>query len=164
MGAWIKIIQIIARQFGTILTNEEIKNMYWGEKVIWIKRNPVTATHMIDDRFRQLFGKILYSGRMHPVRQILNHDDRREFQGRGAQHPHATLHVKDAPKLDQDDDNVVTKFIDKYITCAIPDEKEFSEFNKLMKTVQSHSHTQKCCKKKGVKCRFNFHLPPSDET
>ena len=163
MGSWIEIIQTIARQFGTILTENEIENMHWGDKVMWIKRNPVTAARMIDDRFRQLFGKILYSG-MHPVGKIINHDDRREFQGRGAQHPHATLHVEGAPRLDEDDDNVVTNFIDKYISCAIPDEKEYPELNKLVTTVQTHSHTQTCRKKKGVKCRFNFPLPPSDET
>ena len=121
--------------------------MHWGDKVIWIKRNPVTAARMIDDRFRQLFGKILWSGR-HPVGKILNHDDKKEFQGHDAQHSHATLHVEGAPRLDEDDDNIVTKFIDKYITCVIPDEKEFSDLNKLVKTVQTDSHTQTCRKKK----------------
>ena len=89
MGAWIEIIQTIARQFGTKLSNDEVKNLTWKEKVDWIKRNPVTAARMIDERFRLLFGKILYSG-MHPVGQILDHNERREFQDRGAQHPHGT--------------------------------------------------------------------------
>ena len=36
MGSWIEIIQTIARQFGTILTDNEIENMHWGDKVMWI--------------------------------------------------------------------------------------------------------------------------------
>ena len=59
MGSWIETIQTIARQFGKDLTDSEIENMHWGDKIMWIKRNPVTAARMIDDRFRQLFGKIL---------------------------------------------------------------------------------------------------------
>ena len=74
------------------------------------------------------------------------------------------IHVKDAPKLDEDDDSVVTEFIDKYITAAIPNDKEYPELNKLVTTVQTHSHTQTCRKKKGVTCRFNFPLSCSDET
>ena len=162
MGAWIEIIQTIARQFGVTLNDEEVRNMHWGDKIKWIKRNPVTAARMIDDKFRQLFGKILYSG-MHPIGQILNHDDRREFQGRGAQHPHIMIHVKNAPKLDEDDDSVVTEFIDKYITTSIPNEKEYPELNKLVTTVQTHSHTQTCRKKKGVTCRFGFPLSCSEK-
>ena len=96
MGSWIEIIQTIARQFGTILSDDDVKNLTWSEKVNWIKRNPVTAARMIDNRFRQVFGKIIYSG-MHPVGQVLDHNERREFQNRGAEHPHGTLHVKDAP-------------------------------------------------------------------
>ena len=120
MGSWIEIIQTIARQFGTNLTDDDVKNMAWKDKVDWIKRNPVTAARMIDDRFRQLFGKIIYSG-MHPVGQVIDHNERREFQSRGAQHPHGIVHVEGAPVFDEDSDEDVVKFIDRYITCAIPE-------------------------------------------
>ena len=163
MGAWIEIIQTIARQFGTTLSDNDVKNLSWKEKINWIKRNPVTAARMIDDRFRQLFGRILYSG-MHPVGQLIDHNERREFQNRGAQHPHGILHVEGAPVFDKDSDEKVVTFIDKYITCAIPDKKQYPELHKLVTTVQTHGHSQTCKKKKGVKCRFNFPAPPSETT
>ena len=163
MGAWIEIIQTIARQFGTKLSDEDVRNLTWKEKVNWIKRNPVTAARMIDDRFRQLFGRILYSG-MHPVGQVLDHNERREHQNIGAQHPHGILHVQGAPVFDKDSDDDVIEFIDKYITCAIPNEKQYPELHKLVKKVQIHGHSQTCEKKKGVKCRFNFPAPPSENT
>ena len=127
----------IARQFGTLLSDDDVKNLTWSEKVNWIKRNPVTAARMIDNRFRQVFGKIIYSG-MHPVGQVLDHNERREFQNRGAQHPHGTLHVKDAPILDKDSDEIVTKFIDKYITCSIPDKEKYPKLHKVVTSVQIH--------------------------
>ena len=49
---------------------------------------------------------------MHPIGQKLNYDDRREYQGRGTQHFHAPIHVENAPKVNEDDDEVVSKFID----------------------------------------------------
>jgi hypothetical protein len=163
MGSWIEIIQTIARQFGTELSDEDVVNMRWKDKVDWIKRNPVTAARMIDDRFRQLFGKIIYSG-MHPVGQVIDHNERREFQSRGAQHPHGIIHVKGAPVFDEDRDEDVVRFIDKYITCAIPDKEKYPKLHKLVTTVQIHGHSQTCEKKKGVKCRFNFPAPPSKTT
>ena len=39
---------------------------------------------------------------MHPIGQILNYDDRREFQQRtGLEHAHVQVHIKDAPKIDE---------------------------------------------------------------
>ena len=163
MGAWVEIIQCIARQYGSTLSDDDVKNLSWKEKVDWIKRNPVTAARMIDDRFRQLFGRILYSG-MHPVGQLIDHNERREFQGRGAEHPHGILHVKDAPIFDKDSDEKIVDFIDKHITCAIPDQNQYPELYKLVTTVQTHGHSLTCKKKKGIKCRFNFPAPPSDKT
>ena len=163
MGDWTEIIQSISHQSGIDLNYQQIKDMDWADKVKMLKRNPVTAARMIDDRFRQLFGKVLYSG-MHPIGQILNHDERREFQSRGAEHTHAIIHVKDAPKLDEDDDSKITKFIDKYCTNLIPEKDDHPELHDFVTRLQTHKHTQTCRKKKGVKCRFNFPLPPSDET
>ena len=39
---------------------------------------------------------------------------------RGPPHAHCLLWVKDAPKIDEDPDDVVCAFIDKYITAVIP--------------------------------------------
>ena len=42
--------------------------------------------------------KVILSG-MHPFGQIINYDDYREYQGRGTQHFHATIHVENAQKM-----------------------------------------------------------------
>lgn len=46
MGSWIEIIQTVAHQFGTKLSDDNVKNMTWKNKVDWIKRNPVTAARV----------------------------------------------------------------------------------------------------------------------
>ena len=104
-------------------------------------------------------GKVILSG-MHPIGQILNFDDRREFQNRGTEHMQAPIHVVDAPKIDKNNDSEVIEFIDKYITCALPDEEKYPEMNKLIRKVQTHHHTTTCRKKKG----FSAPWTPSMET
>ena len=128
--------------------------MDWKTKVQYLKRNPVTVARQIDYRFNQLWKNVLLSG-MHPVGQILNYDDRREYQSRGTQHLHSPIHVKDAPKIDENSDFEVTQFIDKYITCIIPNSDSRGELNKLVNTVKKHHCTFTCTTKLGIKYRFN---------
>ena len=101
---------------------------------------------------------------MYPIGQILNFDDQGEFQNRGTEHMHAPIHIVDAPKIDENEDSEVVEFIDKYITCALPDETKHPEMSNLVKRVQTHHHTTTCRKKKGVACRFNAPWAPSDKT
>ena len=74
------------------------------------------------------------------------------------------IHIVDVPKIGEDEDSNVVEFIDKYITCALPDEPKYPEMSNLVKKVQSQHHTTTCRKKKGVKCRFNASWAPSDKT
>ena len=49
-----------------------------------------------------------------------NYDRRKEMQGRGTEHFHSAVHVKDAPKLDVDSDDTCASFADIHISCHIP--------------------------------------------
>ena len=53
------------------------------------------------------------------------------------------------------------RFIDKYITCALPDETKLSN---LVKRMQTHHHTTTCRKTYGVAYRFNTPWAPSGKT
>ena len=159
-----EIIKIVARQYGTNLTDEDVNQMSWQEKSTWLKRNPVTVARHINYILQQLIGpKVIFSG-MHPIGQILNIDSKIEFQHRGNEHLHCAIHIVDAPKIDIDPDSVVTEFIDKYITCSLPDSNLYPELHQVVKTVQTHHHTTTCSKKQGTRCRFNAPWPPSDRT
>ena len=140
---WTEIIKVVACQYGENLTDEEIKAMYGSTKLSYLKRNPVTVARQIDYIFKQLWGKVILGG-MHPIGQILNYDDRREFQGRGTEHFHAPIHVVNAPKIDKNKDEEVVQFINKYVTCCLPDESDHPELHKLVKTLQTHNHSSTC--------------------
>ena len=77
---------------------------------------------------------------------------------------HAPIHIVDAPKIDENEDSEVVEFIDKYITCALPDATKYPEMSNLVKKVQTHHHTATCRKKKGVACRFNTPWAPLNKT
>ena len=101
---------------------------------------------------------------MHPTGQIWNFDERRKFQNTGTEHMHAPIHIADAPKIDENEDSEVVAFIDKYITCALPDATKYPETINLVKKVQTHQHTTICRKKKEAACRFNAPWAPSNKT
>ena len=101
---------------------------------------------------------------MHIIGQIINYEKTREFQGRCVQHPHCAIHVKDAPKLDENTDSEIVEFIDKYITCSIPHKDAEPELHELVISRLTHKFTTTCRKKKGVYCRFNLPWPASEQT
>ena len=160
---WTEVIKVVARQYGTILSEEEVLKMDWNTKRNWLQRNPVTVARHIDYIFEQLWGKVILSG-AHPIGEILNYDRRKEMQGRGTEHFHAAVHVKDAPKIDIESDEKCIAFINKYISCTIPDRDEDVELYDLVVSRQIHHHTRTCKKNKNKSCRFGYPRPPSPET
>lgn len=65
-----------------------------------------------------------------------------EYQRRGAPHVHCFVWVKDSPKLGVAPDHEVTAFIDKYITCRMPD--EISEVVLYDRVVRFQTHKRPC--------------------
>ena len=128
----------------------------------YLKRNPVTVARQVDYIFKQVLGKVILSS-IHLIQQILINDCR-EYQGRVTKHFHVPLYVEGAPKLDDYEGNKVTEFTDQYITCSCPMKNKYSDLNDLVKTPQSHHHTQTCTKRKAVICRFNATWPIRNET
>ena len=71
--------------------------------------------------------------------------------------------VKDGPKINQDSDNDVCKFIDKYITAMMPKGVLESENDvNMMKSLQKHTHSDYCHRNKS--CCFRFPKPPASKT
>ena len=55
-------------------------------------------------------------------------------------------------------------FIDKYITCAVPNAGEDDELRSLVLRLQKHSHTHTCRKDGRYRCRFDYPKNASDTT
>ena len=79
----------------------------------------MTAAKHFHYRLKTFFQEFLKST-ANALGKIVDYGIRIEFQARGSPHAHCVIWVKDAPKYGIDSDEEVCAFIDKYITCAIP--------------------------------------------
>ena len=95
-----------------------------------------------------------------PIGHVAEYVIRIEFQARGSPHAHTLIWIKDAPKLGHSPEEDVKSFIDKYISCSLPDSD--AELRVLVESLQIHHHSHTCRRKKG--CRFNYPKPPSAST
>ena len=155
---WPDVIQTIAKQYGTIYTDDEVASLSFDEKSNWLRCNPVTAARHFQYRLNTFFNEFLKSTAK-PLGEIVDHAIRIEFQARGSPHAHTVIWVKDAPRFGIDNDSEVVNFIDQYITCAKPEDGKLRE---LVLLLQEHKHSSYC--KKGKTCRFHFPQPPSPIT
>ena len=117
---------------------------------------------MFQHRLQSFFSQYLLND-AHPLGHITDYVIKIEFQMRGSPHAHCLLWVKDAPKINQDSDDDVCRFIDKYITAMMPKgvlERE-NDVN-IMKSLQKHTHSDYCHRNKS--CHFGFPKPPASKT
>ena len=153
------MIQVVAVQFGKILTQKDVLEMSIADRSKYLSQNPTTGVQMFQHRLEAFFSEYLLCD-THPLGHITDYVIKIEFQMRGSPHAHCLLWVKDAPKIDKDPDDVVCAFIDKYITAVIPPVTSENEHHiKLMDSLQKHTHSDYCCKNKS--CHFGFPKPPA---
>ncbi|XP_066269843.1 uncharacterized protein [Branchiostoma lanceolatum] len=157
---WPEVIRSIAHQYGTYLTDDDVKKMSWEEKCKWLRSNPVTAARQFDHRLN-LFFKEYIGGKGHPIGELQDYMIRIEFQARGSPHAHTILWMKNAPKLGVDEDAEVINFINEHQSCAIPDNSD-EDMRDLVLSRQKHVHSKTC--RRAGSCRFKFPHPPSMET
>ncbi|KAK6175978.1 hypothetical protein SNE40_014350 [Patella caerulea] len=94
-----------------------------------------------------------------PIGKVIDYFYRLEFQARGTPQAHWLFWIKNSPKIDEDKDEDVVDFIDKYISSELPDKDHDPELHEIVNSVQGHSykHTKSCKKNKTV-CRFRLGL------
>ena len=154
---WPEIIQAVAVQFGRKLSQKDVLKMSIADRSKYLCQNPITGVQMFQHRIEAFFSEYLLID-AHPLGNITDYVIKIEFQMRESPHAHCLLWVKDAPKIDNDPDDVVCTFIDKYITAVIPPITPENEHHiKLMENLQKHTHSDYCCRNKS--CHFGFPNP-----
>ena len=133
--------------------------MSWEEKCRWLRINPVTAARQFQHQLEVFFRDFIGS-KCNPIGELQDFMIRVEFQARDSPHNHTILWIKDVPKLDVDPDDDITAFINKYQTCAVPDEA--CDLRDLVLPHQQHVHSVTC--RRHGKCRFSFPHAPSSQT
>ena len=156
---WPEVIQAIAAQYQTIYTEDEMLALPWQIKSMWLRSNPVTAARMFQYRLETFVTTFLKSN-AEPIRCVAEYVIWIEFQARGSPHAHTLFWIKDAPKLGYSKDEDVKGFIDKYVSCSLPNSDE--ELGNIVESLQVHHHSQSCRRKTG--CRFKYPKPPSAST
>ena len=159
---WPEVIEAIKTQQGEEVNFEELD---WATKCEILRSNPVTTMRMFDKRVEALYRDLILSPAQ-PLGNVVDFFYRVEFQHRGSPHIHCLVWVEDAPKIEEDDDQIVCNFVSKYITAQLPDPRTQPELYKKVTEVQIHSknHTRTCFKSLSSGCRFGFPKPPSGKT
>ena len=78
-----------------------------------------------------------------------------EFQQRGSPHSHMLVLIENAPLLENNSEEQIVQFVNKYLTCSVDNEETASFVN-----LQTHKHSNTCRKKGKPICRFGFPLSP----
>ncbi|XP_026121819.1 uncharacterized protein LOC113104031 [Carassius auratus] len=158
---WPEVITAIKAQQGEEVVFSELD---WTTKCEILRSNPVTVMRMFEKRVDALMNHLLLSPAQ-PIGEVEDYFYRVEFQARGSPHIHLLAWVKGAPEFENQSDQVVCDFIDRYITCQLPDPTTDPELHQIVTEVQLHSKKHsKSCKKGNVLCRYGFPKLPMSST
>ncbi|XP_026084957.1 uncharacterized protein LOC113060278 [Carassius auratus] len=158
---WPEVITAIKAQQGEEVVFSELD---WTTKCEILRSNPVTVMRMFEKRVDALMNHLLLSPAQ-PIGEVEDYFYRVEFQARGSPHIHLLAWVKGAPEFENQSDQVVCDFIDRYITCQLPDPTTDPELHQIVTEVQLHSRKHsKSCKKGNVLCRYGFPKLPMSST
>ncbi|CAF1463104.1 unnamed protein product [Rotaria sordida] len=157
---WIELLHHLA-DYHNIPRKEKYT---WNETNFLLNSNPVIVARMFDRRFRGFMKNIILS-KCAALGEVTDYFYRVEFQKRGSPHIHMIVWIKNAPKYGENLDDEVMKFIDKYITCKMPNERKDPFLHEIIMKVQTHSKSHsKSCKRRDRVCRFHFPKPISRRT
>lgn len=126
--------------------NPLVKNIHKKSTSELVAFDPVSASLFIDNRFQSIIDFILSPDA--PLGKVNHYFFRREYQNRGLQHFHILLWVEEAPILGISSNDDVAKFIEKYLTCKIPDENICPTIYQRVKEYQTHKHNSYCLRNK----------------
>jgi ATP-dependent DNA helicase PIF1 len=134
-----------------------------------IEMEPLMVSYFFEQKMSTFFSKIILNNGG-PLGKVIAHFWRREYQARGAPHVHYKIKIEGAPVYGVDSDEDVIKFIDKHITCRLPDKKTEPLLYDLVTKYQLHRCTDSCLRKKNyrgkisVQCRYGFPRAVSPKT
>ena len=140
-------------------TTQEISKMKYQERAKLLHDYPVVAARHFNKRFKALMKYLMKDDEILGGK-LVDYWYRVEFQKRGSPHVHMLIWIKDAPQFNTEEG---IKFIDKVVTCSIPQDPKLKE---LVERLQKHKCTKTCYSnnKNNKKCRFGYKLPISTTT
>ncbi|XP_036140477.1 uncharacterized protein LOC118644866 [Monomorium pharaonis] len=125
-----------------------------------VARDPVSASRFLDNKFKAMIDFICSED--HPIGEVIHYFWRREYQGRGIQHFHMLIWIKDAPIIGLSSEKEISEFILQHVTCKMPDKNISPLLYERVNSYQQHKHNDYCLRSKkmgrkvGRICRFGF--------
>ncbi|XP_037825564.1 uncharacterized protein LOC119613607 [Lucilia sericata] len=162
---WIELLVILSKTVDNVeITEDDANNLSFAEKARLIRSDSITCARYFDFRFRQLFALFKMSNGVFDNHPVEKYYWRVEFQQRGSPHIHGMYWLKDAPKIDLNDQSTfpaVVAFIDKYISTngSDPCVAQYIDY-------QKHNHNRSCTREyRGERiCRYGIPYPPMPQT
>lgn len=109
--------------------------------------DPVTIVQQFYRRVDAMF-TILTTKEGGPLGVVEHYFWRMEMQARGAPHIHCKLWIKDAPIVGKNTPEEIMAFIEKYITCQLPNQTTCPQLFELVTRYQLHTRCSKTCLRK----------------
>ena len=131
-----------------------------------VAKDPVSTSRFLDNKFRAMLDFICSNDS--PIGEVQHYFWRREYQGRGIQHFHLLIWIKDAPIFGESSIEDISKFISQYISCKMPDKNISPLLYRRVNTHQRHKHNDYCLRSKKIgrkvvrRCRFGFPRPVTE--
>ena len=135
-----------------------------------LNKEPAVTSEFIHNKFAALL-EFIKEGK--PFGKVKSYFIRYEYQSRGTVHFHCLFWVEGAPVIGESSDEEVAAFIQKYITCRLPDKDLEPDLYQIVNKFQQHSCRKYCLRSvktssKGqscfhLECRFGFPLPATQE-
>lgn len=120
-----------------------------------IAADPVSTSRFIENKFQAMLDFLCSED--NPIGKVTHYFWRREYQGRGTQHFHMLLWVKDAPILGESSNKEVSEFILRYVTCRMPTKTVSPTLYRRVSTHQRHIHNSYCLRSKKTKKELQEH-------
>jgi len=162
---WPELVVLLKRNVDRVEINEEeALNLQFRKKARLIRTDSVTCARYFDYRYREVLKLMKKPGGIFGSNFVTTYYWRVEFQQRGSPHTHGMFWLKDAPKVDFNNEesmSSVIAFIDQFVTLDVTntDLAPYAEY-------QKHKHGHSCLKKaRGQSvCRLGIPYPPMPQT
>jgi len=124
--------------------------------------DPISVSRKFSKKFHDFFQTVIIKGQV--LGNVMHYFWKKEYQSRGA--PHYHVWIEGAPVIGKDSDTDVLHFIQKHVTCRIPEQASNPELYHLVTMHKCSKYCKRMRKVGGVyitRCKFSFPRLESEE-
>lgn len=105
-----------------------------------VAKDPVSTSRFLDNKFKAMLEFI--RSKDHPIGEVVHYFWRLEYQGRGIQHFHLLICIKNASIIGESSTEEVCNFILQHISCKLPNQNISPQLYRRVNEYQTHKHNK----------------------